>query len=299
MELIKIVCTLMLGVGMLAANALAGENEFPRKVAFSAEHEGGLHLLDYMSGKIRQLNVGLLNIGDLDYASSKNLLAFETAEGHEGPRSLYLFHLKNNKLEHIYKEIPGKSSLYRPKFDPKGDYLYALNYSDGIHRYSLSGRTWEKLRISGIESLNPQGLSFSKTGRKAAISPGNFKGFHIARVENGEFSVEEHVLRDFSSCTSPQWIEDEAIVFAGRKEAGLQFLWKLGISSGRLTQITGAPLGARDFLTLSKDEKTIVFTATGKQLEWRLWEVSVDGTGLRQLTQGGPLSSHLSPVWIE
>jgi hypothetical protein len=248
---------------------------------------------------MRELNVGLSDIGNLAYAGTKDLLAFEGAKGHEQPHSLYLLHLKGNKVELIYKEASGKPSLYRPQFDPKGDHLYALNYSDGIYRYSLANRTWEKVRVSGIESLNTQGLSFSKSGRKVAISPGDFKGFYIARVENGEFSVEEHVLTDFSSCISPQWIGDEGVVFAGRKEAGLQYLWKVELPSGKLVQITGPPIEVRDFLTLSKDEKTIVFTATGKQLEWRLWEVSIDGTGLKQLTRGGSLSGHLSPVWIE
>jgi hypothetical protein len=299
--MIKRIAILIISIQLLAACAMAADKASCRMIAFTTEFEGELQLLNCSSGEIRRLNVGWVAAGDLAYSGAGDLLAFDEGEGPGRSGSLYLLHLKTLKVERIYKEVRAKHSLYRPQFDPEGSYLYAVNYFAGIYRYCLASRAWKKIRISGIDALKPQGLSFSKSGRKVAISAGDFKGFYIAGVANGAFDVQGRVATDFLSCISPQWIGDEEIVFAGRKEAGLQHIWKLDFSSGRLDQITGLHIGTRDFLSLSRDEKTIVFTGTSldEKLELGIWKISIDGTGLKQLTHRGPLSGSLSPVWIE
>jgi len=152
--------------------------------------------------------------------------------------------------------------------------------------------------IIGSSSLNPQGLSFSKSGDKVALSPGNFQGFLVGNVKDGTIIIKEHVLADFS-CISPRWAGENDLIFAGRRAAGLQFIWKYDLATKKITQLSQPPIGSRDFLDLSNDERTIVFTGTSEKLEWRLWKIAIDGSDLKLLTRGGELSSHLSPVWIE
>ena len=97
----------------------------------------------------------------------------------------------------------------------------------------------------------------------------------------------------------PRWIDDRSIVFAGRHSSGYQSLWKLDLESGEAIRLTRSPLGTRDYLALSGQRDKIVFSASSVDRQWRLWQVGIDGSDLRQITRGGEHSGHLSPVWIE
>ena len=285
---------------------LAAENASLPKIAFAAE-EGGLYQLDPSSGKISKIDVGKLDVGRLAYSPRIQVLAFEGSSEHEQPPSLYLLHLKGLKKECIHKVDPNSYQSFwgSPTFDPTGEFLYAMNQLDGIYRYSLSEKNWERVHVSGaLKALNPSEVAFSKSGRQAAITQtavgdGDFNGLLLAKVEKNGFVIQKRILDSFiHPCGSPQWIGDEAIVFAGRTEPGLEYIWKLDLKSGELKRITDSSVGTQNDLTLSKDEKTLVFKATSaKILEWSLWQVSIDGTGLKQLT-GGQFGSR-SPVWIE
>ena len=269
------------------------------QIAFFAEHEGGLHIFDFDSGKIDRLDVGMSNVGNLDFHSGKKLLVFEGSNGHHVPRSLYIYDFKSQKVEKIYKSTSYDDVIYRPKFHPNGEHLFAVNYNNGIFIYSFSKKTWNKVKVDGNSRYHAKGISFSRTGNKVAISTGSSWGFLIAEVENDRFTVKDFILEEFRSCTSARWQDDNTIIFAGRKKPGRQYVWKYSIDDKDLIQLTNDPVGARDFLTLSKDGKTVVFTGTDKNFEWRLWKISSNGNDLQKLTHGGNLSSHLSPVWIE
>lgn len=285
---------------LCGTTAIASDTPTRVTIAFAAEHEGGLHVVEASSGKISELNVGMLDVRDLAYNKAKEVMAFSAAKTHGRSQSLYLLSLPQKKKTRIFDGQAHGYALYRPVFSPSGQYVYALNYSEGIFRYSLQQRHWERVAISGKNGVNPQGLSFSLSGTKVAVSHGRFKGFLIASVTRDGFHIEREILNDFDSCTSPQWIGDDTIVFAGRKQPGLQYLWKVNLGTGQLDQLTASPIGARDFLSLSNDQKTVVFTATetSQPLEWRLWLLALDGSQPTQLTKGGQLSSHLFPVWL-
>ncbi|CAB5098419.1 hypothetical protein D3OALGA1CA_1266 [Olavius algarvensis associated proteobacterium Delta 3] len=292
---IKLLC--IVSIFILSSNGLA-QNSGPQ-IAFFAEHEGGLHIFDIRSGKIDQLNVGMSNIGNIDYHSGKKLLIFEGSNGHHEPRSLYIYDFDTKKIEKIYNSTSSDDAIYRPKFHPNGEYVFAVNYDNGIFIYSFSKNTWRKVKVDGKILNNAQGISFSRTGKRVAISTGSFWGFLIADVEKDSFTVKDFILEEFRSCTSAKWKDENTIIFVGRKKPGLQYVWKYSIDEKDLIQLTNDPIGSRDFLTLSNDGKTIVFTGTDKNFEWRLWKVSTNGNSLQKLTHGGNLSSHLSPVWIE
>lgn len=283
----------------LLCTLLAMPSEPLRRIAFVTEFDGKVHTLDYATKDTRSLEVGKLHVKTLAYSHGTGMLAFEAVKRHDELASLYLLNIKDGKKHRIYAVRSDHPELIRPTFDPGSRYLYALNYFAGIFRYSLSQHIWEAVSVAGAGHINPQGLSFSRSGRKLAISPGDFKGLFIGKMVNREFVIESHVVTGFIAL-SPTWIGDDTIVFAGRKQAGPASLWKLKVATGDIGQLTFPPIATRDFLFLSADDKTIVFTGTDQSnADWKLWQILIDGTQLRQLSPSGSVSDCLSPVWIE
>jgi hypothetical protein len=274
----------------------------PRRIAFIAEHAPGLYTADYPSGRVHLLRTGLSNVAEPVFSAKAGLLAIEGARTHDAYRSLYLIRLADGKKDRIY-DADATNFLVRPAFDPAGANLYAVSYSTGIFRYSLAKKRWSKVPVVGAADFHPQGLAFSKSGRRVALSLGSFKGLLLARVDGDTFVVEQELLVDFRNCLSPRWIGDRAILFDGRRQDDLQALWRLDLgSSSRPTQLTHPPITTRDFLSLSADESTVAFTAGDMRepLAWTLWVISPDGTGLRSLVPAGrALPDQISPAWIE
>ena len=277
----------------------AQQIDLPQGIAFFAEHEGGLHVLHPSSGQLEGIDVGFRGVRDLAYSDKTQLLAFTAARRHGEKPSLYLLKPGGSAPRLIFQSDE-ESYLIRPTFDPSGEALYALNYFMGIYRYDFTSEKWQPVKVTGADSLNPQGLSFSRSGNSVAVSPARFKGFLIGKVTENGIKITKHVLSDFQSCISPRWVDESRIVFAGRQIPGSQYLWSFNIDTGRLSQITKIPIASRDFLDLSADRTSIVFTATDtrKPTEWRLWQVNIDGSRVEQLTSAGKLSSHLGPVHI-
>lgn len=286
---------------LLVPLLVAGSGIPKGSIAFVAEHDGGLHYVELPSGSIHKVAFTQSNVSDLAYSRERQQLAFFASKSHGLGQSLYLLDVSTGRTTVLLSSKANLRELYRPAFDPSGQYLYALNYSNGIYRYSFKSRQWSPVQVVGRQQLNPQGLSFSRSGLKAAITHGRFVGLLVAEVADAGLRIEREVLSDFESVTSPHWLDEENIVFAGRKRAGPQFLWKINLGSGAVEQLTDGPIGARDFLAISADSKSIVFTGTSEDqpLEWRLWEISLEKHAPVQLTRGGKLSSHLFPTFIE
>ena len=144
-------------------------------------------------------------------------------------------------------------------------------------------------------------MAFSPSGDRVAISPGGFDSILIGGIRDAGIAIERRILDDFEGCASPRWAAENLIVFAGRQVPGAQQIWVVDLDSGTTRQVTRPPIATRDFLTLSPDRTAVVFTATNETepLEWRLWRVRLDGSELEQLTKGGDLSAHLSPVFVD
>lgn len=275
-------------------------NQFQQRIAFFAEHEGGLHILDPVTGNIERIDVGFWDVGDLAYSPTARLLAFEASSSHTTPPSLYLLGYEDSGPTLVFQSTEDVF-LYRPEFDPAGRYLYAVNVLSGIHRFSLADSLWTLVHVNGAPGLQPQRISISPSGERVAISPRRYDGFLIGRINDSGFAIEHHLLKEYESCYSPRWVSEDRIVFAGRLSPGIEQIWALDLVSEEVAQLTYDPVATRGHLSLSPDRQEIVFTATNRHqpLEWRLWRINIDGSGLQQLTRGGSLSSHLSPVFID
>jgi len=267
------------------------------EIAFTTEFAGDLYVMDARTLSVQRISVGLTSIGDLAYSHRNRTLALVGSQRGGGPQSIFLLTWPGAKLRRI--PYPSGAAPYRPQFDPEGRYIYAVNYGPEIFRYSLQGGHWARLPVDGVKDIHVQMLALSPSGHLAVISPADFKGFLIAEVAPDHFRVTRTVLSDFDSCTSAQWIDENHIVFLGRKTPGYQFVWLLDLETGQLRQLTQPPIGTRDFLSLSRDGTTLVFTATDTNFEWTLWRLNLNSQGPIRLLPPKPDDSYLFPTWID
>jgi Tol biopolymer transport system component len=283
-------------LGIPISNALAAD---PTEIAFTSEFSGRLYVIDPKTLSLKKKSLGLSTIEDLTYSPQNKTLALIGSKGKDGPRSLFLVKWPGAKVQLI--SYPKEGAPYRPQFDPDGRFLYAVNYGPEVFRYSLKGGEWARVPVQGVQDLHVQEIAVSPSGHLAAISPADFKGFLIAEVAPEHFRVLRTILADFNNCTSARWIDDSHIVFLGRKTEGYQFVWLLDLGSGQLRQLTHPPLGTRDFLSLSRDGRSVVFTAsdTISPAEWTLWRLDLTANEPTRLIPGKQDSSLLSPAWIE
>ena len=269
------------------------------EIAFTSELSGGLYVLNLGTLSMRRESLGLTAIGDLVYSAPNKMLALSGSRRNDSQPSLFLLKWPGTKLQRI--PYPKDGAPYRPQFDPAGKYLYAVNYGPEVFRYSLKSGDWTRIPVEGAQDLHTQEIALAPSGHLAAISPADFKGFLIAEVAPDRFHVLRRVLADFNSSTAAHWIDDSHIVFLGRKTEGYQFAWSLNLATGQLVQLTHLPLGTRDFLSLSRDGHSVVFTAsdTISPAEWTLWRLDLSGKEPTRLTHGSKDGPFLSPVFIE
>lgn len=282
--------------GILISNAgLAG----PDEIAFTSELSSGLYVMDARTLSVKRKSLGLTTIEDLAYSPRAKTLALIGSKGGDGQQSLFLLNWPEAKVKRI--PYPKDGAPYRPRFDPDGRYLYAVNYGPEIFRYSLKGGEWTRVPVQGMQDLHVQAIAVSPSGHLAALSPADFKGFVITEVASDHFRVLRTVLADFNSCNSAQWIDDGHIVFLGRRTEGYQSVWLLDLGTGQLSQLTHPPLGTRDFLSLSSDGKSVVFTASDTIVpaEWTLWRLDLSAKEPIRLIPGKEGNSFLLPTWID
>ncbi len=295
---------LALGIGGIAS--IAAESPKPKLIAFTSEFAGQLLVMDVATRAVKETSVSLGQVDELAYSPTLGMLAFSGspdsgASDDVTTHDLYTLTVPGGVLTRLPTAQSGHNELYRPKFDPAGEFLYAVNYFAGIYRYSLSRNLWTQVKVEGANDFHPQGLSFSPSGKLVAVSPGDFKGFLIGDVEPDRLTIKRAVLDNFDSCISASWINESTLVFAGRQKPGLQFLWTLNLASGELRQLTHPPMGSRDFLSLSADRSQVAFTGSrdGEPLDWGIWVLPLDSSEPIKLTTKKDDESFLFPAWLD
>ena len=272
------------------------------KIAFAVEYRPGLYVLNLDNREIERIDIGIesIEIRDLDYNERKDILAFEGGL-HEGPSSLYIYDFSTKQICLFYEGTSLDNSRGGPTFHPDGERVFSTNYDNAVFEHEIATKRWRKVEITNTTESDFRWISFSKSGTNVALSSPKLDGFLIGEVDGSRIVVRKHILTDFNAA-GHQWIGDAKIVFSGRKQGNRNRLWKVSLADESLAQLTPDPMDVSGWLSLSKDEKWVVFRGSGpeKTARWCLWRISVDGQGLEQLTKDATdFHGHLSPVWIE
>ncbi len=272
------------------------------KIAFAVEYRSGLYVLNLENREMERIDIGIegIEIRSLDFNGKKNILAFEGGL-HEGPSSLYIYDLSTKQISLLYEGTSLDNSRGGPTFHPDGERLFSTNYDNAVFEHEIATKRWRKVEITNTMESDFRWISFSRSGRKVTLSSPELDGFLIGKVDGSRIAVRKHILTDFNTA-GHQWIGDATIVFSGRKQGNRDYLWKVSLADESLVQLTYDPIDVSGWLSLSKDEKWVVFRGSGPQkaARWCLWRISVDGQGLEQLTRDATdFHGHFSPVWIE
>lgn len=200
----------------------------------------------------------------------------------------------------LIRALGGKSGG-RPTWSPDGRYIYATNGGTGstILRWDADGRGRALIPVLGQEGSDVyfQMISISPSGRRAAILRRNFDRMLIADVGETKFSVSASVPRGFSYVAQSVWLDDDHLLFVGKKDTNQGELWQLDLRSGATLREGIDGLWLRDFVALSPDGKSVVVTATnGKPVSWDLWQYFLDSRRLVRLTFG-TADENVEPSW--
>jgi hypothetical protein len=94
-------------------------------------------------------------------------------------------------------------------------------------------------------------------------------------------------IASFISATFPTWTKDGRLLMADPDKPGI-FITDASLKNIR--SVPNVPAGSIAGISISPDEKTIAFS-----LNYRIWLINIDGSGLRQLTQSG--LNEVTPAW--
>src|ERR1051326_8393248 len=106
-------------------------------------------------------------------------------------------------------------------------------------------------------------LSFSPSGRRAALLTLHFNRMVIVDVENNRFVVSHTEPAGFDYVSQSVWLNEDTLLFVGKRGGNrLGVLWRLAVSTGAVDSIGISGLALRDQIAISPDRRSVVVTAT-------------------------------------
>jgi Tol biopolymer transport system component len=202
-------------------------------------------------------------------------------------------------------------SGFRPIWSPDGQYVYAISYELGraVERWDAFGRNRIVLPVTGLEDQQIQAgdvplpkilqmISFSPSGKRAALLTRDFKEMLIADVSDQSLSVRKVLPQGFNYVAQSVWLDDDHLLFIGKQDSTRGELWELDVQTGTSTRRGIDGLWLRDYVALSPDGKSVVVTAVGDgdKLSWNLWRYSLETSHHLRLTTG-PEAEDVEPSW--
>lgn len=199
----------------------------------------------------------------------------------------------------------------RPAWTPDGKYIYAINYELGmaVERWDSGGRNRMVIPVTGLAHTTRmpptdasrflQMMSFSPSGNLAALLTQDFKEMLIVDVGKKQMVLRDSLPAGFSYVAQSVWLDDEHLLFIGKRTSTVEELWELDVRTGTAVRRGINGLALRDYISLSPDKKSIVVTGTkdGAPVSWNLWQFSLKTSKLTRLTTG-TLSEDIEPAWI-
>ena len=118
----------------------------------------------------------------------------------------------------------------------------------------------------------------------------------IVKVSDEQWTMEKVAPSGFSYVSQSAWLDEDRLVFVGKRNTTRGELWELNVADSSIRRIGTNGIWLRDQMTLSPERNSAIVTATadGGPLQWNLWRVAIS-TGLKmQLTKG---IEDVDPTW--
>lgn len=132
-------------------------------------------------------------------------------------------------------------------------------------------------------------LSFSPSGRRAAILNLKFRQMVIADVTPARWTAFRSAPAGFRYVSQSAWLNDDTLLFVGKREGDRGLLWSLDVNTGVVTPIAIEGLWLRDQLVVAPDRRSVAVTATnssGAETRWSIWTYGLTDHRVRRLTHG-------------
>ena len=200
----------------------------------------------------------------------------------------------------LLNSVVGASGM-RPVWSPDGKCVFAIDYELGraVVRWDAFGKHRIVLPVTGLEDQQVQPgnvpdpkilqmISLSPSRKRAALLTRDFKEMLIADVNDNGFSVQQIVPRGFTYVSQSVWLDEEHLLFIGKRDSTRGELWEINIRSGQLRNRGIDGLWLRDSVALSPDARSVIVTGVrdNQEVSWNLWQYSFETSQLTRLTSG-------------
>jgi Tol biopolymer transport system component len=216
---------------------------------------------------------------------------------HDGPRALVLLDSTGRRI----RQLDRSAGAIRPVWTPDGRYIFAIDYDLGsaVARWTADGRVRVNLPVRGGSHTGQQltrgaapaqfqMISFSPSGRRAALLTTKFREMVLATVSDTALTVFATAPPGFAYVSQSAWIDDDHLLFIGKRGTSRGELWELNVADGALRRRGIDSLWLRDQLAISADRGSVAVTAVGSdnQSQWNVWVYSLSAMTKRRLTSG-------------
>ncbi len=120
----------------------------------------------------------------------------------------------------------------------------------------------------------------------------------IANVSDRRWTADRVLPAGFSYVSQSAWIDEERLLFVGKRESSRGELWELNVTDGSVRRLGIDGLWLRDQIAVSPDRDSTVVSATadGGRVQWNLWRYVLRTRQVTQLTAGNE-DEDVDPTW--
>ena len=201
----------------------------------------------------------------------------------------------------VVQRLRGSEDFIRPVWGHDGQHVFALNYKFARAAVRWGWPKGEKTIVQiynlPADDHHVQRISFSASGRRAALLGNRFERVYLADFSPEGFQIHRALALPFTYVSFPVWLDETRFLATARTERGAPAgLWEINVDSGTVRKLETPGLAMRDSIVLSPDKTSVVVTATqlGGPLAWSLWRVKLDTPEIKRLTTG---REDISPSW--
>jgi hypothetical protein len=201
----------------------------------------------------------------------------------------------------VVQRLRGSESFIRPVWSSDGRHVFGLSYAlaRAVARWSWPDGEKTVVQVHNLDAdyVNVQGVSFSPSGRRAALLGYRFERVYLADVEPDGLRIQHRLSLPFHYVSFSTWLDEGRLLAIARTERGIPAgLWEITADGGTVRKIEASGLAFGGWLAVSPDRTSVVVTATqtGAPVAWSLWRVDLNSAEVMRLTKG---REDTSPSW--